>query len=270
MKEGKLSFEDLFGFNMTVRYVDGIVEPNCAIGQHTHEECEIYIHLDGDVSFMVEDCLYPVQYGNVVLTRPYEYHHCIYHKTTEHRHFWILFSGDGNEKLLDLFFRREKGEGNLLRLSGEKMLELIKICETLSGSVTSSVERYCCFFKMLELLEHAEVIGKERGGYCSDIASVLETVQRNFSDRLTVKMLADEAHVSVSTLERWFGENLGMTPTAYVKKVRLECAARLLREQNSVTEAAGKSGFSDVSAMIALFKKQYGVTPLSYKKRHRS
>ncbi|MBR2466102.1 MAG: hypothetical protein IKB38_04145 [Clostridia bacterium] len=43
---------------------------------------------------------------------------------------------------------------------------------------------------------------------------------------------------------------------------------RLLSKQKSVTEAAELSGFPDVSAMISLFKKQYGVTSHKYKKSH--
>ncbi len=268
MTDGNIDFGGLGRFNMKLRYIDGIVEPEEAIGQHTHSECEIYIHLDGDVSFMVENRIYPVQYGDVIITKPYEYHHCIYHRTTKHRHFWILFSGVDNEHLLDLFFERKKGTGNLLHLSAEETLRLTKICERLCRDTLSEIEKYCCFFEMLRALEGAESLTKERIVNKNDIAAVLETIHRNYAEKLTVKMLAKEAHISVSTLERWFFDNLGTTPFGYIKKVRLENAARMLSEQFSVTESAELSGFSDVSAMITLFKKQYGVTPHKYKKSH--
>jgi AraC-like DNA-binding protein len=74
-------------------------------------------------------------------------------------------------------------------------------------------------------------------------------------------------HISVSTLERWFAENLRMTPSVYIKKIRLANAARFLSNGDSVTETAERCGFSDVSAMISLFKQQYGMTPLQYKKK---
>ena len=73
--------------------------------------------------------------------------------------------------------------------------------------------------------------------------------------------------MSVSTLERWFIQHLNMTPSQYIRKLRLENVARMLAENSSVTDAAAKSGFTDVSAMIVQFKRHYGMTPLQYKKQ---
>ena len=61
-------------FDMKVTYS----ETDCNMSEnqfdaHVHEECEIYINLSGDVSFMVENRLYPVSYGNIIITRPFEY-----------------------------------------------------------------------------------------------------------------------------------------------------------------------------------------------------
>ena len=42
---------------------------------------------------------------------------------------------------------------------------------------------------------------------------------------------------------------------------------RCLRDGDMVADAAAKSGFSDYSNYIQLFKKQFGMTPLQYKKR---
>lgn len=52
---------------------------------------------------MVEDQIYSVSAGSVIITRPYEYHHCIYHSNERHRHYLVLFSADNNEKILDIF-----------------------------------------------------------------------------------------------------------------------------------------------------------------------
>ena len=48
------------------------------IDAHTHEKCEIYINLTGDISFMVEGNVYPVKRGCAIITKPGEWHHCIY------------------------------------------------------------------------------------------------------------------------------------------------------------------------------------------------
>jgi len=56
---------------------------------HIHKECEIYLNLSGNVCFEVENHLYPISRGSVIITRPYEYHHCIYRSNARHEHFWI-------------------------------------------------------------------------------------------------------------------------------------------------------------------------------------
>jgi len=43
-----------------------------------------------------------------------------------------------------------------------------------------------------------------------------------------------------------------------------------IRSGTPPSQAASSSGFSDYSGFIALFKKAYGVTPLTYKKQMRS
>lgn len=266
--EGRIAFEGLQAFDMNIRYVeDAVGVPDRLSEHHIHGECEIYIHLSGDVSFMVEDQLYPVQYGNVVITRPYEYHHCIYHTKTKHRHFWILFSGESNQHLLEMFFGRRKGSGNLLALEPEKVQELTELCFSLCQSQQGAVEKYFGFFKMLRLLEQAEVSDENGVESKHEMASVLSTIHRQYAEKLSIRELAAESHISISTLERWFEENLHMTPSAYIRKIRLANAARLLSDQRSVTEAAEGCGFSDVSAFITAFKKNYGMTPLQYMKK---
>ena len=54
---------------------------------HIHKECEVYINLSGDVSFEVENRIYPISRGSVIITRPYEYHHCIYRSNALHEYF---------------------------------------------------------------------------------------------------------------------------------------------------------------------------------------
>lgn len=266
IKQGKIEYAHLNEFDMTVRYIDDdMVAPKDGIGQHNHDECEIYVHLEGDVSFMVEDKIYPIRYGDVVITRPHEYHHCIYHSKTKHKHFWILFSAKNNEWILKKFFSREKGEKNLFCLDPEKTKELVDLCYRLCSDVDSDVEKYYCFFKLLRLIEQAKD-GENREDDDA-MSKILLRIHRCYFERVTIKELAQDAYVSVSTLERKFEQYFNVSPYEYIKRVRIANVARLLLEGKSVTESAETCGFSDVSAMITFFKKQYGVTPLQYKRK---
>ncbi len=262
-----IDFPMIDDFNMSIKYIESDVSSNSSSpDQHVHEDCEIYIHLDGDVSFMVEDKIYPIRHGDILITRPYEYHHCIYHSQSSHKHFWILFSASGNEKIFKRFFEREKGVGNLLSLDSEKRQELIDICFSLCERSESDPVPYYRFFKLMNLIEEAR--DGETGENETDAMSrVLKSIHQNYTDKLLISRLAEESYVSVSTLERKFEQHFNITPHEYIKNVRLTNVARMLDEGRSVTESAEACGFSDASTMITFFKKHFGMTPLQYKKR---
>ena len=267
-KTNRISIPETKPFDLSISYIElDRDSPENEFNHHTHPECEIYINLAGDVSFMVENTIYPVTKGDIIITRPFEYHHCIYHTKTRHRHFWILFSGLENQRFLDLFFERRKGDGNLLMLEPDAMQELVELCFSLCRGQQGELEKYFCFFKLLRLLEQAKTEGAGGTESKTELASVFTAIHQRYGEKLSVKELAEMAHISISTLERWFEETLHTTPTAYIRRIRLVNAARLLSERHSVTETANLCGFSDVSAMIGLFKKQYGMTPFQYQKQ---
>ena len=254
-------------FELQIHYVEtDRREPGSLHDQHVHAECEICIHLTGDVSFVVENRIYPILPGDIVIARPYEYHHCIYHSDSLHRHFWILFSSGGNEALLTPFFDRPGGEQNLLRLPPEQGRELIELCHGMLKPPASRIEECYRFLRLLRLLELAKspVPSVQMP---EDVSLVLEYIHRHPEEPLSVRRLAERVHVSVNTLERHFGEALQISPSAYIRKKRLSIAAEQLSRGVSVTEACQASGFSDYSNFIALFKSHYGLTPLQYQKK---
>jgi len=100
-----------------------------------------------------------------------------------------------------------------------------------------------------------------------DVMMALMFMDDHLIENFDVKTLSSFCKVSVNTLERQFTEALGITPFAMLRKKRLIASMELLRNGESVTEAAIKSGFSDYSNYIQLFRKQFGFTPLQYKKK---
>lgn len=268
VKRRGLEFLPLSSFDMQLSYVEVTRDhPGNQYDSHVHPQCEIYINLTGDVSFMVEKRIYPILPGSVIITRPYEYHHCIYHSNDLHKHFWILFSSEGNERLLSRFFEREAGRDNLLLLSGEGQKELVALCHEMIDREGTRAEQMYRFFRLLHLLEGAEVPTESVvTNSLSDVTLALEQINRRFTEPISVRELAAMAHVSVNTLERHFLTTLQMSPTAYVKKKRLAHAAQELYRGATVMEACMNSGFSDYCNFIALFKKTYGMTPLKYQR----
>lgn len=267
MQVNQEHFDSIHAFDMSVKYTEISKEaPENVHDSHAHAVCEIYINVSGDVSFVVEGNIYPVKSGDIIITRPFEYHHCVYHSSKLHKHFWILFSSSGNEFLLDTFFNRKAGHGNHLSLSPEKTEELFSLCHEMTKKETVESTKYYNFFKLIHILQSSNVVNDSEVKYPADVTYAVEYIHNHFDEAITVSEIAKGAYVSVNTLERHFTQALRISPSAYIKKKRMAYAVKLLSEGYSVTETARLSGFSDDSNFIALFKKTYGVTPLQYKK----
>lgn len=235
---------------------------------HIHSRCEVYINLSGDVSFAVENRLYPVSRGTVILTRPFEYHHCIYRSNSPHLHYWITFSVEREQDFLKLFFDREKGMDNRLVLAERELEQICGILDRLIGREESSLERRMDILRFFRILsENAPVDQAELlEGWPDDVSAALKYIDSHLSEDMDIRHLAEQCSVSVNTLERHFRDSLGSTPFETIRKRRLIASRMYLRSGSSVAEAGARCGFSDYSNYIQLFRKQFGMTPGKYKR----
>ena len=82
-----------------------------------------------------------------------------------------------------------------------------------------------------------------------------------------VERLAADLCMERTGLYKKLTEMLDQTPTLFIRSIRMEQAARLLREgQLSVSEVAERTGFSSASYFSRLFQKTYGCNPSEYVK----
>jgi len=270
MKTKVFTLSAMSDVDFSISYVD--LENSFNINEnesHIHKECEIYLNLSGDVSFEVENKIYPISRGSVIITRPYEYHHCIYHSDECHKHYWITFSAGQDDELLNLFFKREKGVDNLILLNEAELSETCDLLNEMLSDNTDLLKRRINFLKVIYILNSGKrtVYAESIDGISDDTIRALQYMDEYLTEDITIKDITRECNISQSTLERRFKEDLDASPFAVLRKKRLIASMEYLRTGDKVFEAAYKSGFSDYSNYIHLFKKQFGMTPLQYKKK---
>ena len=80
-----------------------------------------------------------------------------------------------------------------------------------------------------------------------------------------IDTLADEVGLSRRQLQRRLKAATGQSPKAFVRHIRLERAAQLLRQESgTIAEIAYAVGFSKPSYFAERFREQYGVLPSAY------
>jgi AraC-like DNA-binding protein len=102
-----------------------------------------------------------------------------------------------------------------------------------------------------------------------EISTALDYIKEHYTKKISNETLAKEAGLSVRQFEKRFKEIFKTTPHKYIIKLRILKACDLLLTKNiSISEAAIDLGFYDQSAFNLHFKKQVGMTPLKYIKKH--
>lgn len=233
---------------------------------HVHDRMEIYILLDGDVSFAVESTLYKLKPGDALIIKPNEMHNCILDSESVHRHicFWI---DAGCDFIFRDFLLHDFGKNNLITPSEEARGVLDGIYKRLKKAA-DDCDIHKQFYLTLEMLDIFR-------GFISNDASptvlpellriILEDIDSNFKIINSLDYFTEKYYVSGSTLNRLFRTYLQTTPKLYLETKRLANSRLLLKAGKNVLSACSESGFPDYSNYIRLFKKRFGITPKQYK-----
>ena len=127
--------------------------------------------------------------------------------------------------------------------------------------------------KALELMAHFLFAPKDREFFCvrqkrvarERVERVKEILGRDLINPPTLEMLGQEVGCSPFYLSRIFSREVGLTIPQYLRIVRMERAAELLRSgRYNVTEAATEVGYSSLSHFSKAFCQTIGCCPVLY------
>lgn len=102
------------------------------------------------------------------------------------------------------------------------------------------------------------------------VLRAIEFMKHHLDKPVPLEQVAEFVGVTSRQLNRAFVVGTSETASAYWRKLRLEHARKLMaNSSNSINAIASASGFADASHLISWFRKQYGETPATYRKRRR-
>ncbi len=102
------------------------------------------------------------------------------------------------------------------------------------------------------------------------VAAVKAQIESRYAEPLTYVDFCRAARLTKSHLCQAFHALIGQAPQAYLTAVRLEQAARQLREtQLSVKEIAAGVGLPDANYFSRRFRLRFGITPSAYQAKER-
>jgi AraC family transcriptional regulator len=103
-------------------------------------------------------------------------------------------------------------------------------------------------------------------GYSDCIEDVMKYIREHINEPLDRETLASIAGFSIPHFHRVFTAHVGESAISYVRRLRLERAARKLRMGAvDITEVALAAGYDTHAAFGKAFKQQFGLSPSEFR-----
>ena len=121
---------------------------------------------------------------------------------------------------------------------------------------------------LCKMLELAYLRNEDECAPSSLNERICHYIRRHYSLDLTADLICEKFLCSKSYLSHAFKQEMRVSITQYITRIRIEQAQRLLNESDlKVGEIAGRVGLSDPRYFNTVFKRQVGMTPSEFKQR---
>jgi len=244
--------------------------------QHSHLYHEIIYCVQGNIEYLLGVQRYQIQAGDIVIAPPGIIHSPILPKTLDipYKRYVICISPSFAETLRDatseiLDFR----EAIVLRTMGtrwEYLIDLFALAVQESEEQLPGWEVCLCgnTSQLVALIGRAlhEINAVKNISKHSLLENILDYMQKNLSEKMSIAETAKHFHISPSTLTHLFHREMGISFYRCLIQRRLVEAKNLIAKEYSMEEVSILVGFQEYSAFYRAFKSEYGISPMQYKK----
>lgn len=253
------------------------------VSLHHHDFYEIYFFLAGNVQYNIESRSYMMTPGDVLLISPMELHQPVFtqgHRDYERIVLWInrqfleSLSSPGQD-FTRCFDTTIPGHTNLLRPVGVSREYLTFLMEQIRTERSSQdpyheVAAMTYLAQLLISLNRMALQNKGEGRIKapdSAVYNVLNYINENYQEELTLDSLANRFFISKYHLSREFQRLIGTSVHRYIVQKRLAVAKQMLSDGVPSTEVYQHCGFGDYSNFYRAFKSEYQISPKEFVRR---
>ena len=248
---------------------------------HHHDFSKIVILIDGDLTYYIEGKAYILKPWDILFVNKNEIHKPVVNPNKYYERIVIWLNPDfmakyaqGNNNLLKCFEVAIKNNYNLLRLNMKSidiiknLIQDIQNCNN-SNEFGSEILKESLFVQLMVLMTRLFLNSDKNRDiediqYDKTIEGVLNYINSNLENDLSIDTIASEFFISKYYLMRKFKNQIGSSIHNYVVQKRLILARSLISDGLSMSSVCSRCGFNDYSSFVRAFKKVYGVSPSNY------
>lgn len=252
-------------YKVTESNFENPLEKQALFQLHSHDEYEIYMFLEGDTKYIVEEKNYTLSHGDVILIRKHEMHRAFHASNKHYKSFvlWInpqFFTQDEMTEFEEAFLENKFAPGNKIssetvRESGlyDAIMRLRKYMQSGEQNdsviIRSVVTEIVYLINKISSFEGTEAINKP-------VKKIINYINSHYTSEITLNTLCENFFISKYHLCRIFKDATGLTISEYIRQKRLTHVESLRREGKSLTEASIEAGFGDYSSFYRAYVKK--------------
>ena len=263
--------KDILCRHTTTMYID----PN----YHHHDGCEIYVLLDGDVNYYVEQECYHMKRGNVLAIRSGEYHRPqlnsedVYERV--HVNFRTSYFKTLSSDKTDLnacFEQRPFGKPTMMRMNEQQLREFIVLVHqlervkentsygqdlmTMAYSIQILVKINQLFFESQDV--------EQRNIMPVLVSDTMKYIEDHITETITLQDMSECIFHNGDYISRCFKKATGLSIRQYILMKRIDIAKSYLKEGKELLDCCMLSGFNNYSNFSRTFHNLVGCTPKQY------
>jgi len=263
------------------RYITTLDDSYPIITAHWHEEAELTMITSGSCIYQIDLVEYTVNEGDILFIPPLFLHSMSVNKAESMESntyvFHLNFLGGNSTDIcstryLTPMMNQEFSMPHLITSKHPVYASLKTILQKIDHLYDEAITGYELAVKSLLLqvcfllLQYSSRIETPDSGTASDmLKKVLDYIEVNYAEVITVSELADICNFSDYHFMRFFKKYMNMTCIEYINNLRLEKAVELFKKREcSITDVSLSVGFHNLSYFHRAFKKKYHMTPLSF------
>ena len=239
---------------------------------HYHDHYEIYFLAKGSVRYFIEDRVFDLEEGDVVLIPPHIIHKTATLRNKSSERIVIAFTNGfvmypQNDRLFSCFELRYFKQPPVRELVEKAENEFLSKDRYSDELIAGYIREILVKLKRLTDDNVAEKYALNN----SIVQNAVRYISDNYAQELSLGMLAESFGMSESHFSRQFKILTGFGVNEYISTVRIKNAEKLLATTRlPVTEIAQNCGFNSSSYFAAVFKKVRGITPGDVRKKRRA
>ncbi len=233
--------------------------------RHYHLDFHIGLITQGEQKFQHKGSTHHVQQGHVVIMQPDELHdgHSVLASGYQTKVFslnpqWLSsLANESNSHNMVSFRQPVLSDPVIFR-------QLYQLHQLLAAQNLSQLAKDCLPLEGFErLFKH---YGQTQAPTIHNLGTqsteiLKEFIWHNIDQPIRLEQLASLCDLTPTQFQRHFKATMGMSPYAWLSRLRLEYAMKLLREGHSATQVAYQVGFYDQAHFTKAFKINFGITP---------